>query len=81
MATVQEQTTRVVARPPFWRDVRVLRVVGQVVAVVVVFFFLRWLYNNLLDNLDRLGISPSFDFLYGPTNFQIPFNAEFDPRS
>ncbi len=81
MVTTQEQTTRQLARPPFWRDVRVLRVVGQVVAVVAVFFFLRWLFNNLVDNLNRLGISTSFDFLFGPTNFQVPFNSEFDPRS
>jgi general L-amino acid transport system permease protein len=81
MATVQEQTTREVVRPPFWRDVRVLRVVGQIVAVIAVFLFLRWLYGNLVTNMARLGISTSFDFLGGPTNFQIPFNSEFDPRS
>ncbi|MFQ5522691.1 MAG: amino acid ABC transporter permease [Acidimicrobiia bacterium] len=81
MATTQEKTARELARPPFWRDVRVLRVVGQIVAVVAVFLFLRWLFNNLVDNLNRLGISTSFDFLFGPTNFQVPFNSEFDPRS
>lgn len=70
-----------VARPPFWRDVRVIRVVGQIVAVIVVFFVLRYFYNNLLTNLDRLGISTSFSFLSGPTNFQIPFHEEFNPRS
>ncbi len=69
------------ARPPFWRDIRVIRVVGQVVAVIVVFFVLRYFYNNLIANLSRLGIGTSFGFLSGPTNFQIPFHEEFNPRS
>lgn len=54
---------------------------GQIVAVVVVFLIFRWLLGNLTTNLDRLGISTSFDFITGPTNFQIPFHGEFDPRS
>ena len=69
------------SRPPFWRDVRVIRVVGQLAAVVVVFLLFRWLIGNLIDNMNRLGISTSFDFLFGPTNFQIPYHSEFDPRS
>lgn len=73
--------TREATRPPFWRDVRVLRVIVQVAAVVVVFFILRYFFGNLTTNLARLGISTSFDFLFRPTNFQIPFHQEFDPRS
>lgn len=69
------------ARPPFWRDIRVIRVVGQIVAVVLVFFVLRYFYANLIANLSRLGIGTSFGFLSGPTNFQIPFHEEFNPRS
>lgn len=72
---------RELARPPLWRDVRVLRVLGQSVAVLVVFFIFRWLIGNLLTNMDRLGISTSFDFVFGPTNFQIPYAPDFDPRS
>lgn len=70
-----------VARPPFWRDVRVLRVVGQIVAVVVVFFLLRFFYANLIDNFNRLGISTSYDFLQRSTNFRITNHEEFDPSS
>lgn len=70
-----------VARPPFWRDIRVIRVVGQIVAVVFVFFLLRYFYSNLLDNFDRLGISTSFEFLRSPTNFRIPYDENFDPSS
>ncbi|HEX6302155.1 MAG TPA: ABC transporter permease subunit [Acidimicrobiia bacterium] len=68
-------------RPPFWRDVRVLRVVGQIVAIVVVFLLLRWLFGNLVDNSRRVGLSLDFGFLNRPTQFQIPNHAEFDPRS
>ena len=77
----QKQTTRELARPPFYRDVRVIRVVGQVLAVLVVFGIGYWLVNNLLTNMNQLGISTSFDFLSGPTNTAIPFHGEFDPRS
>lgn len=68
-------------RPPFWRDVRVLRVVGQIVAVAAVFLLLRWLFGNLLDNSRRVGFSLDFGFLTRPTQFQIPNHDEFDPRS
>lgn len=60
---------------------RVIRVVGQVVAVVLVFLLLRWLFGNLVDNSRRIGISLDFGFLNRPTQFQIPNHAEFDPRS
>ena len=72
---------REVARPPFWRDIRVLRVVGQVVAVVIVFLLLRWLYNNLVASFDRLGIALNFDFLTSQTRFRIAYYNEFDPSS
>jgi general L-amino acid transport system permease protein len=58
-------------RPPFWRDVRVLRVVAQVVAVAAVLLTLRWLLNNLFTNLDEQNISRSFDVVEQPTNFSI----------
>lgn len=75
MTATQER--RELARPPFWRDIRVLRVVGQVVAVVAVFFFLWWLYGNLVASFDRLGIALNFDFLSSRTGFTIPYNQGF----
>jgi general L-amino acid transport system permease protein len=68
-------------RVPLWRDVRVLRVVGQVLAVVAVFLMLRWLWGNLTGNLDRLNMGLDFGFLTRPTQFQIPYRSSFDPRS
>ena len=77
----KEPPRRELARPPFYRDVRVIRVVGQVLAVLIVIGILFWLASNLITNMNRLGISTSFDFLFGPTNTAIPYHDTFDPRS
>jgi general L-amino acid transport system permease protein len=52
------------ARPPLWRDIRVLRIVGQAVALLLVGAFLAWLWNNLQTNVDDLGIPAPTDFSY-----------------
>lgn len=79
MTTTQRRTE--VARPPFWRDIRVIRVVGQIVAVVVVFLFFRWLWLNLVASFDRLGIALNFNFLQSRTGFRISYYPQFDPAS
>ena len=58
-------------RPPLWRDVRVLRAVAQVAFLGAVIGFLAWIADNLLVNLDRVGLNTSFDFLDQPTGFQV----------
>lgn len=58
-------------RPPVWRDIRVLRVVGQVVFVVVVVFVLREMYLNATYNLDQRGRELSFAFLDNRAGFGI----------
>jgi general L-amino acid transport system permease protein len=40
-----------------------------------------WLFNNLVTNLNRQNIGTDFGFLGRSTNFQIPFDEGFDPRS
>ena len=70
-----------IVAPGLWRDVRALKIIGQIVAVAAVAVVLRWLFGNLVDNLDAVGIPISFDFLDLPTNFQVPFDPGFDPRS
>jgi general L-amino acid transport system permease protein len=72
-----EQTDHVV----WYRNVQVLRIVGQVVAVIVVLGILFWLFNNLITNLSKQNINTDFQFLWRPTNFQIPFDQGFNPRS
>lgn len=72
--SVVEQT-----RPPPWRDVRVLRVLVQVVFVVAVFFLLRFLYTTLLTNLRGQGLPTGFGFLDQPTGFDIRGADDFSP--
>ena len=67
-------------KPPFWRNVNVLRVVAQIVAVVVVAATLWWLINNLLTGLDRQGIPFGLGFIDDPAGFTIR-DSSFDPRS
>jgi len=78
-APVRAQTVTM-TRPPFWRDVRVLRVVGQIAALVAAYLTGRWLIGNLLTNLDEQGISSDFGVLNQPANFSVR-DSGFDGRS
>lgn len=60
------------ARPPFWRDTRVLRVVIQVLLVAAVAIVLYVLWFNLTNNLRRAGIPLDLDFLTQPLGVNIP---------
>jgi len=59
------------ARPPLWRDVRVIRGVLQVSFLLATLALVRWLFGNLTSNLDRLGIRRDFGFLDQPAGFSI----------
>lgn len=50
---------------------RVLRVVLQVAFLVAVVGLVRWLFTNLVDNLEASGLRTDFDFLDQPAGFQI----------
>ena len=58
-------------RPPPWRDVRVLRVVLQVLFALGVVALVTWLVQNLISNLEAVGLSTDFSFLDQPAGFQI----------
>ena len=73
-------STVVSTRPPFWRDIRVLRVIAQIVAVILAIVIARWLLGNLTRNLDEQGIPTGFDFLDNPAGFAIR-DSPFDPSS
>lgn len=64
--------------PPPWRDVRVLRALAQVAVVALVVVGFAYLWNNLADNLRRLGIRTDFEFLDQPAGFRIA-GSEFRP--
>ena len=56
---------------PFWRDERVLRVLGQVVFLIVTVSFFYYLYNNMITALAVQGMTPSFEFLGRTAGFDI----------
>ena len=56
---------------PFWRDERVLRVLGQIVFLVFVVSFFYYLYNNMMTALAAQGMTPSFAFLENTAGFDI----------
>jgi len=55
-----------------WRDLRVLRVVVQVLAVFVVGAMAYVLWFNLTNNLRAAGLATDFDFLTQPIGVDIP---------
>ncbi len=59
------------SRPPFWRNIRVLRVVAQIGALIVVAAVGYVLQRNLFSNLDALGITTSFDYLGSEAKFTV----------
>lgn len=60
------------ARPPLWRDLRILRVVLQIAALVGAGLLLSVLWFNLTNNLRAQGIRTDFGFLDQPIGVQIP---------
>ncbi len=62
------------ARPPLWRDQRVLRIAGQLAAVGAAALVVGYVWDNLQANLRQLGIPTSWDFLDQPIGFQIPYS-------
>ena len=68
------------ARVPFWRNLRVIRIAAQLVAVGVVGFLLYILWFNLSNNLRRLGIRTDFAFLDQPFGVRIA-GSDLSPGS
>lgn len=59
------------SRPPFWRNVGVLRIIGQVAFVAVVVLVFREMYLNATFQLDQRGEDLSFGFLDNRAGFAI----------
>ncbi|MDH4144994.1 MAG: ABC transporter permease subunit, partial [Acidimicrobiia bacterium] len=64
------------ARPPLWRDVRVLQWAFQLVVVAFVVAIIAWLGRNVRANSADQGIPLGLDFLDQPAGFTIP-GSEF----
>jgi len=67
MQIKEGQTTTI----PFWRDERILKILGQVVFAVAVVWFFSTIYQNMKVGLAKQGISLSIDFLKGVSGFDI----------
>lgn len=66
---------------PFYRDVRVLAVITQIVFLSIVLLILGWLLSNLITNSETRGITTSLDWLdlragFTPSESVIPFTAD-----
>lgn len=72
-------TSEVPARPPFYRNVRVLSWAFQLLVFAVVAAVVFWLWGNFTRNTEASGIPTSFDFLSNPATFTIP-GADFSPN-
>lgn len=60
------------ARPPWYRDVRVMRWVFQAAVVAVIVAVFWRLYSNATSNLRASGLPTGFDFLDRKSRFAIP---------
>lgn len=67
-------------KTPFWRDVRVLRVLFQILFLLGVFLLAGILYANMLKGLDKLNLNLKLDFLWNEAGFDISKETiEYDP--
>ena len=64
---------------PLWRDIRVLRVIGQVVFLALIAVGIWWLLNNLQNNLQATGLRIGFSFLSDTAGFPISEGIRYDP--
>ena len=56
---------------PFWRDSRVIKIIGQALILAVVVAAIAFLGNNLVNNFRRLNLTFGFDFLSRSSSFGI----------
>ena len=64
---------------PFWRDVRVLRVLFQGIFLLGVILLLVILYTNMLKGLRGLGLTLNLNFLQDEAGFGISEGIAYDP--
>jgi general L-amino acid transport system permease protein len=80
LRTMAEAAVAGRARPPFWRDIRVLRAFGQAIFIVGIVFVFREMFLNLQFGLDRQGRTLSFDFLQQRAGFSIKEGISYSPN-
>ena len=63
---------------PFWRDIRVLKVLFQVIFIIGIILLALFFYMNMLNGLERQGIELSLDFLMSEAGFDLYEGIDFD---
>ncbi|MGZ9234061.1 MAG: amino acid ABC transporter permease [Anaerolineales bacterium] len=69
----------------FWRDIRFLKILAQVIFILVLALAAGYLYMNVTTNLARQGLTVGYGFMKNPASFDIgesfiPYKAS-DPYS
>ncbi len=64
---------------PFWRDIRVLRVLFQILFLLGVILLAGLLYANMLRGLEKLGLTLNLSFLNQEAGFGISEGIAYDP--
>jgi general L-amino acid transport system permease protein len=64
---------------PFWRDVRVLAIFGQIIFIALVIAGLAWLISNFIENARAQGLQLSFGFLNTTAAFDIAEGIDYEP--
>lgn len=65
----------------FWRDVRVLRIAGQILFLAAIAAGIWWLASNLRTNLANSGLNISFRFLGDTAGFPISEGVAYEPTN
>jgi general L-amino acid transport system permease protein len=68
------------ARPPLWRNVRFLRILGQAVFVLLLVIVIREAFLNLEFGVQEQNLDLSFDFLRQRAGFAIKEGIGYSPN-
>lgn len=66
----------------FWRDIRVLKILAQVLFIAVLALIAAYLYINVTTNLARQGLTVGYGFMNNPASFGIGESfISYDPSN
>lgn len=60
---------------PFWRDERILKVIGQIIFILFILLVGVWIYQNMRAGLAKQGVTLSYGFFRGVSGFDIAETA------
>ena len=72
---MQQDSTKI----PFWRDIRVLKILFQVLFIIGIILLALFFYTNMLKGLEKQDIELSWDFLFSEAEFDLSEGIDFEP--